>query len=173
MKIIQASKSQLPIIRDLAYQIWPSAYTQILSKAQLNYMLDKFYSLDALNEQLEARKHVFLLVENEEKAVGFASYELNILDENLNQVQIKKTKIHKIYLLPETQGKGFGNQLINEIEKKAQEAKNMLLFLNVNRFNKAQYFYKKLGFEIAYEEDIEIGKGYLMEDFVMEKNMAI
>ncbi|WP_438965681.1 GNAT family N-acetyltransferase [Flavobacterium sp.] len=165
MKIIQASKSQLPIIRDLAYQIWPSAYAQILSKAQLNFMLDKFYSLEALTGQLEERKHTFLLIENEDKVVGFASYELNI--ENY------KTKIHKIYVLPETQGKGFGNQLISEIEKKALEAKNMLLFLNVNRFNKAQYFYKKLGFEIAYEEDIEIGNGYLMEDFVMEKNIAI
>lgn len=172
MKIIQASKSQLPIIRDLAYQIWPSTYTEILSEAQLTYMLHKFYSLEALTEQLEKRKHIFLLIENEEKVVGFASYELNILDENLNEVQIKKTKIHKIYVLPETQGKGFGNQLINEIEKKAQEAKNMLLFLNVNRFNKAQYFYKKLGFEIVHEEDIEIGNNYLMEDFIMEKKIC-
>ena len=73
--------------------------------------------------------------------------------------------------MPETQGKGFGIQFINEIEKRAQEANNKLLFLNVNRFNKAQYFYKKLGFEIAYEEDIEIGNGYLMEDFVMEKKI--
>lgn len=164
MKIIQASKSQLPIIRDLAYQIWPSAYAEILSEVQLDYMLDKFYSLNALNEQFEARKHTFLLIENEDKVVGFASYELNI--EN------HKTKIHKIYVLPETQGKGFGNQLINEIETTAKNLQNDILFLNVNRFNKAQYFYKKLGFEIAYEEDIEIGNGYLMEDYVMQKRIS-
>ena len=163
MKIIQASKIQLPIVRDLAFRIWPSAYGEILSQAQLNYMLDKFYSLEALTEQLEERKHIFLLVENDGKQLGFASYESNI--DNY------KTKIHKIYVLPETQGKGFGVQFINEIEKRAQEANNKILFLNVNRFNKAQYFYKKLGFEIAYEEDIEIGNGYLMEDFVMEKKI--
>jgi ribosomal protein S18 acetylase RimI-like enzyme len=163
MKIIQANKSQLPLIAELAYAIWPVAYGEILSKEQLTYMLDKFYSLEALTEQLEKRNHVFLLVEENEKFVGFASYESNI--EN------HKTKIHKIYVLPETQGKGFGVQLINEIETRAKNLQNDILFLNVNRFNKAQHFYKKLGFEIAFEEDIEIGNGYLMEDFVMEKKL--
>lgn len=163
MKIIQASKSQLSIVRDLAYKIWPTAYREILSQDQLNYMLDKFYSLESLIEQMEQRKHVFLLAEEDDKYIGFASYELNI--EN------HKTKIHKIYVLPETQGKGYGVQLINEIEKRAKYLQNDILFLNVNRFNKAQQFYKKIGFEIAYEEDIEIGKGYLMEDFVMEKKI--
>jgi ribosomal protein S18 acetylase RimI-like enzyme len=163
MKIIQADKSQLPIIAELAYAIWPIAYGEILSKEQLTYMLDKFYSLEALTEQLEECNHVFLLIEENGKFVGFASYELNI--EN------HKTKIHKIYVLPETQGKGFGVQLINEIEKSAKSFQNDVLFLNVNRFNKAQEFYKRLGFNIAYEEDIAIGNGYLMEDFVMEKEI--
>ena len=163
MKILEANTSQLPIIAELAYAIWPFAYGEILSKEQLTYMLDKFYSLEALTEQLEKRNHVFLLVEENEKFVGFASYESNI--EN------HKTKIHKIYVLPETQGKGFGVQLINEIETSAKNLQNDILFLNVNRFNKAQHFYKKMGFEIAFEEDIEIGNGYLMEDFVMEKKL--
>lgn len=163
MKIIQANKSQLPLIAELAYAIWPSAYGEILSKEQLTFMLDKFYSLEALTEQLENRNHVFLLIEENERFVGFASYESNI--EN------HKTKIHKLYVLPDTQGKGFGVQFINEIERRAKDLQNDILFLNVNRFNKAQHFYKKLGFEIAYEEDIEIGNGYLMEDFVMEKKL--
>lgn len=163
MKIIQATKSQLSIIAELAHAIWPTAYAEILSNEQLTYMLDKFYSLEALTEQLEKRNHVFLLIEENEKYVGFASYESDIEND--------KTKIHKIYVLPETQGKGFGVQLLNEIENRARNAKNTVLFLNVNRFNKAQNFYKKLDFEIAYEEDIEIGNGYLMEDFVMEKSI--
>ena len=163
MKIIQANITQLPIIAALAYAIWPSAYGEILSVEQLKYMLEKFYSLEALTEQLEQRSHVFLLAEENGIFVGYASYELNI--------EGNKTKVHKIYVLPETQGKGFGVQLLNEMENKAKEAQNKILFLNVNRFNKAQHFYKKLGFKIAYEEDIKIGNDYLMEDFVMEKKI--
>lgn len=161
MKIIQANKAQLQIIQELAYSIWPIAYSKILSKEQLCYMMEKFYSLEALIEQMDKRKQVFLLIQEEDEFVGFASYEINI--------EKRKTKIHKLYVLPKTQGKGFGVELMNEIEKRAIKANDKIVFLNVNRFNKAQHFYTKLGFEIAFEEDIEIGNGYLMEDFVMEK----
>jgi hypothetical protein len=42
------------------------------------------------------------------------------------------------------------------------------VFLNVNKYNKAQYFYSKLGFAIIKEEVIDIGNDYVMDDYVME-----
>jgi ribosomal protein S18 acetylase RimI-like enzyme len=45
------------------------------------------------------------------------------------------------------------------------------LQLNVNRNNKAIDFYKKHGFEIIREEDNDIGEGFFMNDFVMEKKI--
>jgi diamine N-acetyltransferase len=163
MTIIPASKDDLLIIQKLAYEIWPISYGEILSKEQLHYMLEKFYSLEALSEQFEKQNHHFLLVKEEDVVLGFASYQ--------NNIENHKTKIHKIYVLPNAQGKGIGFQLINEIQSQAKKAKDDILFLNVNRFNKAQHFYSKIGFKIAYEEDIAIGNGYLMEDFVMEKEI--
>lgn len=161
MRIFQADKDQLYIVRDLAYTIWPDTYGEILSEAQLDYMLENFYALPALEKQLEDN-HVFLLAEENGKYYGFSSYELNCNRSG-------KTKLHKIYVLPETQGKGLGKLILTEVEKAARLAKNTHLFLNVNRYNIAQEFYKRLGFDIVHEEDIEIGNGYLMEDFVMEK----
>ena len=76
MIISSISVNQLPIIQDLAYKIWPSTYGEILSKIQLDYMLDKFYDLDYLQNQLENGQH-FLLISNENEAIGYASYEFN------------------------------------------------------------------------------------------------
>ena len=164
MKISVATKSQLEIIEDLAYKIWPSTYGEILSKVQLDFMLDKFYNLDYLENQLVNENQVFLLIEENNKYLGFCAYELNCESSN-------KTKLHKIYVLPETQGKGIGKILLNEVEKIASVNNNSALFLNVNRYNNAQEFYKKQGYSVINTIDIEIGNGYLMEDFVMEKTL--
>lgn len=160
MTIFEASTAQLTFIRDLAYRIWPSTYGKILSEEQLKFMLDKFYDIDFLDNLRNNGQH-FLLLEENAGFLGYASYELNY--ENSN-----KTKIQKIYVLPETQGKGLGKKLMDFIKNRAIENKNDGLLLNVNRYNKALGFYEKYGYNIKETIDIEIGNGYLMEDFVME-----
>ncbi|WP_396190955.1 GNAT family N-acetyltransferase [Flavobacterium sp.] len=160
MTISIAQKSQLFIIKELAYTIWPVAYGEILSKEQLDYMLDLIYTIESLEKQVD-NNHVFLLVEDENQFVGFASYELNF--ENSN-----KTKIQKLYVLPEIQGKGTGKNLINYIKQIAIDTKNSGLVLNVNRFNIAKEFYLKYGFEITKEIKIDIGNNYIMDDYIME-----
>lgn len=160
MTISIAQKSQLFIIKELAYTIWPVAYGEILSQEQLDYMLDLIYTIESLEKQVD-KKHVFLLVEDDNQFIGFASYELNF--ENSN-----KTKIQKLYVLPEIQGKGIGKNLINYIKQIAIDKKNSGLILNVNRFNKAKEFYLKYGFEITKEIKIDIGNNYIMDDYIME-----
>jgi len=105
------------------------------------------------------------LLKEDDAALGFASYEHNYLDKNV-------TRLHKLYMLPESQGKGAGKMLIETIEKLAKENGSAAVSLNVNKFNNAFSFYKKAGYEVVGEEDIEIGRGYLMEDYKMEKQLA-
>lgn len=162
VKIIVASEAQLPEINRIAHETWPSTFGAILSEKQIAYMLDWMYSLPALREQIIQKKHVFLLAKNETDYLGYASYQLNY-----NGLPI--TKIHKIYLLPASQGKGVGAALMQEIGKIAFENNNTILSLNVNRYNKAVGFYEKSGFKVVGNEDIDIGDGFLMEDFIMEK----
>jgi len=164
MQVIQVtSNDQLQIVANLAKEIWPIAYANILSKEQLHYMLDRFYNLEALQKQVESG-HVFYLAQSENhEFVGFVSYEINC--------EPNKTKIHKIYVLPKTQGTGMGKQLFEVVNTKAQENQQTAIFLNVNKYNNAQNFYQKLGFTIIKEEVIDIGNGYVMDDYVMEINI--
>jgi ribosomal protein S18 acetylase RimI-like enzyme len=165
IKIVAAAESDFKLIREIAYKTWPIAYGEILSKVQLEYMLDAFYNEEALVNSVLHKGHHFVLAKDGNETLGFASYE-----HHYNQKQ--QTKIHKIYILPQAQGKGIGKTLIDYIEKVAQENDSTTLSLNVNRFNKALHFYKKIGFKIIKEVNIELEHGYLMEDYVMEKKIC-
>jgi len=163
MQIVVASKEQLPNVRELALKIWPVTYKSVISEGQIDYMLDMMYSNDSLEKQLQNNR-IFLLVEEDNHFVGFASYELHCDNSN-------KTKIHKLYVLPETQGKGIGRQLIDCIAQIALSNENSILQLTVNKYNKAKDFYIKNGFEITDEAVFDIGNGYIMDDYIMEKKL--
>lgn len=151
-------------IQDIAGKTWPVTYGAILSTEQIQYMFSMMYDLEALKNQAETKNHHFIIAEEEGNFLGFASYEFDCGKEGT-------TKIHKIYILPETQGSGIGKKLIYYISEKAKNQNQKFLSLNVNRFNEAIHFYTKIGFEKVGEENINIGNGYLMEDYIMEKKI--
>ncbi len=69
----------------------------------------------------------------------------------------------------ELQGLGLGKELMTSVIDQVKTAGAKKLLLNVYRLNKAIAFYKKLGFDIIKEEDVDIGNGYFMNDYVMQK----
>ncbi|MBF4515428.1 GNAT family N-acetyltransferase [Flavobacterium sp. ANB] len=162
--ISEAGLEDIKVIQEITNITWPITYGEILSQTQLEYMLGLFYSDEALRKQIENKEQLFYLVSDSEATIGFIGIEHNYKNG-------LATKIHKIYLLPETQGKGIGKIVFQEIEKLALENNSTALSLNVNRFNNALRFYQKLGFEVTDEVNIDIGNGYLMEDYVMEKRL--
>lgn len=147
-------------IRAIAQEVWPIAYGTILSQQQMDYMMEMMYSIPSLQKQAATDKEFILAMENDQ-AVGFASYEFNYDGTS-------KTKIHKIYILSNQQGKGIGKILVDYIKDEARKENQKTILLNVNKYNVAQHFYKKIGFETISEEVIDIGNGYIMDDFVME-----
>lgn len=162
--ISEATTNDIKIIQNIVNITWPITYGKILSTEQLKYMLDLFYSDESLISQIEKKEQLFYLISEDETTLGFIGIEHNYQSQAI-------TKIHKIYLLPETQGKGIGKKVVEEIQKLALENNSTSLSLNVNRFNSALSFYKKIGFEIIDEVNIDIGNGYLMEDYVMGKKL--
>ncbi len=161
MKIRQLTKAELNPVQSIAHRTWPSTFSTILTPEQIDYMLNWMYDLNMLESQLD-KGHTFLLAEEDGKELGFAGFELN-------HSEGPKAKLHKIYLLPEAQGKGAGKALILEVADRAKKASQKSLLLNVNKYNQnAIKFYLKMGFQEIYKEVIDIGNGYVMDDVVME-----
>lgn len=158
-----AGIDDLNTIGYLAQQIWPGTYKDILSPEQLQYMMDLIYSPDSLQQQMIRHKHVFLLAVLNDEPVGFAAYS------PLREAGVYK--LHKLYVHPGTQGKGIGKALIEFVIDQLPVPPATTLRLNVNRYNKARYFYEKMGFIVTKEEDIDIGHHYYMNDYVMEKKL--
>lgn len=158
-----ATINDLETIQQIAETTWWATYSPILEKEQISFMLGEIYSVEKISSQLKNNTQTYLLLTEGTRPVAFAAYSPREEDPDIY-------KLHKIYCLPETQGKGYGKILINEVEKKTIEAGNHTLDLNVNRYNKAKNFYEKMGFAVAYEEDIPIGP-YWMNDYVMRKKL--
>lgn len=158
-----ASVSDVGTIIRIAEETWWPTYSPILSAEQITYMLMELYSPKKISEQVEKQLQTFLLLTEDGEPVAFAAYSPR--EENPDIY-----KLHKLYCLPATQGKGYGKILINAVADKAREACKQTLDLNVNRYNNAKTFYEKMGFAVAYEEDIPIGP-YWMNDYVMRKEL--
>lgn len=148
----------IPVIQNLANITWPVTYGEIITPQQLDYMMELLYSRAALQKQMD-KGDLFVIVYDDERPVAFASYSAKETDAGIY-------KLHKIYILPNQQGKGIGKLLISYITADIKPA--TALQLNVNRHNKALHFYEKAGFSIIAEEDIYIGNGFYMNDYVME-----
>lgn len=161
LSIRNTTTADIPLIRELTFKVWPQTYAAIISLEQIDYMLEMMYSETSLQKQMTDGCQ-FIIVYDVAEPVGFASYQ---------EIEPSIFKLHKIYVLTSQQGKGTGKFLINWILNEIQKKKAISLQLQVNRDNKARVFYEKLGFTIINEKDLNIGNGYFMRDFILEKKI--
>jgi len=159
IKITDATIDDIPTIQDIAEKTWWPTFSKILPAEQIRYMLDTIYDGSTLAKSMADGSQRFILLEAESRRCAFAAY--GPRKENPEII-----KLHKIYILPECQGKGYGVELIDEIKRRLIAQKLSILDLNVYRYNKAKTFYEKLGFNVIAEEDLPIGP-YRLDDFVM------
>jgi len=159
-----ASIEDIPAIVKIAYDTWFVTYQDVISQAQIEYMFGEMYTPESIYKQMDFYKHAFLILYQAEMPIGFASY--GKLEEPINTY-----KLHKLYLLPIQQSKGFGRMLLNEVEKQVAALGADYLQLNVNRKNPALSFYEKLGYEIIETVDIPFSEFWL-NDFILSKNIV-
>lgn len=163
-EIIKIHKDQVARVEKLARATWPETFKDILTVEQIEYMLNWMYNIETLAEQV-TEGHLFYIIQEGGKDLGFMGLEPNYKNSS-------DLRIHKIYILPNTQGKGLGRALLNyACNSIAPLFNSTRLHLNVNKYNKAVDFYHKYGFQTIREEDIDIGNGFWMNDFVMVKEI--
>ena len=161
--IRKATAEDIPLIRELCYKVWPQTFASILSQDKIDYMLEYMYSVASLKKQMDDGSQ-FILVYEDDEPVGYAAY----LHKGHNIY-----KLDKIYVLQSQQGKGTGRFIVNYVVDEIKKKGAIALQLQVHRQNKARKFYEKLGFAIVEEKDFDIGNGFFMNDYVMEKQLAV
>jgi ribosomal protein S18 acetylase RimI-like enzyme len=161
-EIRKGTVQEIPLIRELTFRVWPQTYASILSQEQIDYMLEMMYSEAALQKQITIDGCQFIIVYEDGNPVGFASYA---------EVEEGRWKLHKIYILQNQQGKGTGRFVIDHIIDEIKKKNASTLFLQVNKHNNAKAFYEKLGFNEVDFINLDIGNGFFMNDFIMEKKL--
>ncbi len=160
VSIVPVKLEDLIHVQSIAHRTWPETFKDVLSPAQIDYMLGWMYDLKNLEKQ-HNEGHQFFIAEEENENLGFTGIEVN------NEPEI--TKIHKIYILPTAQGKGIGKKFLSNIKDIAKANDQKSLLLNVNKYNQgAIAFYEYLGFVNIRAEVNDIGNGYVMDDYVFE-----
>lgn len=157
----KAKEEDIATIQDLADRTWRITYAEYLSTEQIDYMLEKMYNRGELLSQLQ-KGYAFLIAEEDDVDLGFASF-------SIFEPENHSFKLHKLYVLPQTHGRGVGKLLINEVFNLVKRAGAKSLQLNVNKNNKAKEFYERAGFIIKETVILDIGNGFVMDDYVMEK----
>ena len=144
------------IIEKLAHSIWHKHYVPIVGIDQVNYMLDKMYTQQAIQKQMEEGQQFYLVI-NDEKESGFIS----ISSRNNTDLIL-----HKFYILQEKQSAGLGTSVFKKITQEIYTPESIRLTVNRQNY-KSINFYFKIGFKIEKVADFDIGNNYFMNDFVM------
>lgn len=159
--IFKIDVDQAQLVHDLVHQIYYPTYCDILTKDQIEFMLEKSYTVPALQQAIQTDQHFYVLQDVEGVNLGFMAVKSASQD---------VLRIEKLYLLPQAQGLGAGRHLISYASSLASEEGKSILELNVNRGNKAYHFYLKQGFKVTQEVDISYF-GYVLDDYVMQKTV--
>lgn len=157
--LIPASPADISTIQSLARRIWYDCYPGMITRQQIEYMLELMYSTQVIEKEL-ASGTVYELAYRGTEAIGYVSYSL--------EEEGRQLTLHKLYVVRELQGRGLGQQLLEHVKRQACELNATQISLRVNRGNEtAIKAYQRAGFVIASTDVADIGGGFVMDDYIM------
>jgi ribosomal protein S18 acetylase RimI-like enzyme len=164
------SEQDVAVLHELAGTIWRQHYAAMISPAQIEYMLAVRFSDEALQENIQAVDRWLELLRISGAPVGYCGYELAGMDGDGSAAA--HLKLGQLYVLESHRGMGLGWHMLRHVEARACELGRRGLWLQVNKKNAvAMAFYRSAGFEVIREAVFEIGGGFVMDDYVMAKQV--
>ncbi|MCU0105697.1 GNAT family N-acetyltransferase [Acholeplasma vituli] len=155
MIILVETKENIRKISKMSKTIWTEAYRDLLSEAQINYMLETFLSVESIKNQINSGFEYYIL--KGDKPVGFTAI----------KEEPEKVFLSKIYIYKEYRHQGYLRDFVEKLK-----TRNKPIYLTVNKHNtEAILAYQKLGFQITSEVVTDIGKGFVMDDYVLELSL--
>ena len=163
LRIIPVTNEELVYsLSAVADDIWHQHFTPIIGEAQVDYMLEKFLSPEALVEQINSGYEYFLF-SYEYTFAGFAG----IHEENGNLF------LSKLYVHEDFRGKGIASYMFQKFIEICKTRKLKKIWLTCNRHNtNTLAIYEHLGFKKVREQVADIGNGFVMDDYIMEYDVV-
>jgi len=153
--------SEITEVGELAKAIWREHFIKVISAAQIEYMLEGKYTEADLAPYIDSTDRWFDVLRVDDVASGFLRCSRRNQDE---------LRVEQIYLAKSQRGKGMGKYLLAHAETRARELDCNSVCLSVNRGNEeALRAYRQFGFVVESEQVVDIGNGFVMDDYVMRK----
>ena len=152
-------------IRQLAIETWYLHYPGLITIKQIEYMLDQRYALREIDQLIASPTCTWFKIETEQIMLGFGHFE--------EDAAMRSIKVDKLYIHPKNQGQGYGSTLMRFAEAHYGKLGFGRMWLQVNKGNEtAIKFYQEAGYKKEKEVIIDIGQGFIMDDFIMSKILS-
>lgn len=162
VSITAEDENEVLEIAEFARIIWHEHYDSMIGKEQVDYMTVKFQSPEAMKNQMEKDGYRYFKLVNMDGLAGYFAF----------RTASDGLFLSKIYIASKYRGRGYSHKVLEYLKQCAAEQKLERIWLTVNRNNSSSIaVYEKLGFDKVRMQVADIGSGFVMDDFIMEKRI--
>lgn len=155
------TQEEIKELYTFANKIWHEYFPCILEKEQIDYMVEMFFSPNVVEKSIKDG-YEFYFAKSKDETIGFIAI----------HPEKDKLFLSKLYLSLENRGKGYASHMLNFVKNRGKELNLNTIYLTVNKYNSHTIdVYKHHGFKTIRSEETDIGRGYIMDDYVMELNL--